>query len=54
MGLTLYTTMYKIDTHENLLCSTGNSVLWGDLNGKEIQKRGCVCIYIYIYIHTHT
>ena len=26
--------------NENLLHSSGNSVLYGDLNGKEIQKRG--------------
>ena len=30
-------------------------MLYGDLNGKEIQKRGtiivCMCIYIYIYTH---
>ena len=50
LGLTLYTTMYKIDTPENLFCSTGNSVLWGDLNGKEIQTRG----YIYMCVCTYT
>ena len=32
--------------NENLPCSTGNySVLYGDLNGKEIQNGG-MCIYI--------
>ena len=30
-------------THENLLYST---VRCGDLNGKEIQKRGDICIHI--------
>ena len=33
-------------TNEDLLYSTGNSVLCGDLNGKEIQKRGDICIRI--------
>ena len=44
--------MYKIDNlweptlqHRELY-----SMLYGDLNGKKIQKRGD----IYIYIHTHT
>ena len=27
------------------------SVICGDLNGEEIQKRGIRCIYIYIYIY---
>ena len=31
--------------NENLLCSTGNSVLCGDLNGKEIQNGGEIYIY---------
>ena len=30
----------KQGTNENLLYSTGTSVLCGDLNGKEIQKEG--------------
>ena len=30
----------KQGTNENLLYRTGTSVLCGDLNGKEIQKRG--------------
>ena len=33
-------------TSENLLHSTGNSMLGGDLNRKEIQKRGFICIHI--------
>ena len=36
-------------TNENLLCTTGNStalMLCGDLNGKEIQKRGAICVHI--------
>ena len=31
--------------NENLLCSTGNSVLCGDLNRKEIQNGGEIYIY---------
>ena len=31
-------------TNEYLPYGTGNSVLCGDLNGKEIQKRGDICI----------
>ena len=33
-------------SNENLLYSSGNSVLCADLNGKEIQKRGNICIHI--------
>ena len=34
-------------TNESLLYSTENySVICGDLNGKEIQKRGAICICI--------
>ena len=33
-------------TNENLLCSRGNSVLCGDLNEKEIQKKGDICVHI--------
>ena len=32
--------------NENLLCSSGNSMICGDLNGKEIQKRGNTCICV--------
>jgi len=32
------------NTNENVLYSRGNSVLCGELNGKEIQKRGDICI----------
>ena len=35
-------------TNENLLYRTGNSMLCGDLNGKEIQKRGVICIPPYM------
>ena len=39
--------MHKI-THERLLHSTGDySVLYGDLNGKEIKKRG---VYVNIQL----
>ena len=39
--------LYKREiTTENLLYSSGNSVLCGDLNGKEIQNIGDICIYI--------
>ena len=35
----------KQGINENLLYSTGKySVLSGDLNGKEIQKRGDICV----------
>ena len=43
---TLLIPCIKQITKENLLCSTGNSVLCGDLNGKEIQKSGGICINI--------
>ena len=26
------------------------SILFGDLNGKEIKTRGDICVYIYIYL----
>ena len=44
----VYSLLYiKQITNENLLYSMGNSVLCGDLNGKEIQKkRG------YTYTHS--
>ena len=38
-------------TNEYLPYSTGNSVLCGDLNGKEIQKRGDICICISDSLH---
>ena len=40
LGLTYIHYMYKTDTNENLLYSTRNLVLCGDLNGKEIQQWG--------------
>ena len=46
-GIDIHTLIcIKYRTNENLLYSTGNSVLCGDLNGKEIQKRGDICIHI--------
>ena len=36
----------KFLTNENLLLRELYSVLCGDLNGKEIQKRGDICIHI--------
>ena len=43
---TLLTLWIKLTTNENLPYSTWNSGPCGDLNGKEIQKRGdtCVCM----------
>jgi len=32
----IYTAMYQMITNENIMYGTGNSVLCGDLNGKEI------------------
>ena len=47
IGIDIYTLQcIKYITNENLLYITGNSVLCGDLNGKEIQKRGDICIHI--------
>ena len=47
IGTDLHTLLYtKQITDENLLYSTGNSVLCGDLNGKKIEKRGGICICI--------
>ena len=40
-GVPLYTEQV---TNEKLLYSTGNSVLWGDLNVREIEKGGNICI----------
>ena len=65
IGINIYTLQcIKWITDENLLYSTGNSVFYGDLGGKEIQKRGDICIHladslcymaetntIYIYIY---
>ena len=47
IGIDIYTLLIlciRQITHENLLYSSGNSVLCGDLNGKE--KRGDLCIHI--------
>ena len=50
MGLTYHTATYKMYyvqiTNENLLHSTGNSMLCADLNGKEILKVGDICTHI--------
>ena len=49
IGINIYTLLYiKQITNENLLYSTRElySMLCGDLNGKEIQKRGDICILI--------
>ena len=52
IGIDIYTLLcIKRITNENLLYSTGNSVLCGDLNGKEIQKRGDICIHIADSLH---
>ena len=50
IGTGIYTLLIlclKHVTNENLLPSTGNSVLCGDLNGKEIQKKK-EAIYVYM------
>ena len=45
IGINIYTRQcIKWITDENLLYSPGNSVFYGDLHGKEIQKRGDICI----------
>ena len=45
IGIDIHTLLcIKQITNENRLYSTGNSMLCGDLNGKEIQKRGDICI----------
>ena len=46
--MTLSILNIKQITNENHLYSTGElySVLWGDLNGKGIQKRGDICKHI--------
>ena len=50
MGTDTYTLLIlciKRITSEKLLYSSGNSTLRrGDLNRKEIQKRGCVCVCV--------
>ena len=38
----------KQGTNENLLYRTGTSVLCGDLNGKEIQKKRGYTIYTWV------
>ena len=47
-GIDIYTLLIQCEkqiTNKNLLYSTGNStMLHGDLNGKEIRKRGDMCI----------
>ena len=46
IGIDIYSLLgIKELANENLLCSTGNSVLCGDLNGKEIQNGGERYIY---------
>ena len=46
VGIDIYTLLYiKQLTNENLLCSTRDSVLCGDLNRKEIQKSGDTCTH---------
>ena len=49
-GIDMYTLLIlciKLITYENLLYSTGNSiVLCGDLSGKEIQEGGTICKHI--------
>lgn len=35
----------KMNVNENQLHTLGNSVLSGDLNGRETQKRGCMYTY---------
>ena len=51
IGIDIYSLLcIKELANENLLCSTGNSVLCGDLNGKEIpKKKGHM--YTYKLIH---
>ena len=49
VGIDIYTLLIvstKEIINENILHSTGNSILCGDLNRKESQKRGykCICI----------
>ena len=50
IGIGAYTLLIlyrKYAINENVLCSTGNySMLCGDLNRKEIQKREEICISI--------
>ena len=47
VGIEIYMLLYKREiTTENLLYSSGNSMLCGDLNGREIQNIGDICIYI--------
>ena len=50
IGIGIYTPLcMKQIANENRLCSTGNySVLGGDLNGKEIQKKAEICVYIQL------
>ena len=44
IGIDIYTLLcIKQITNKDLLYSTGNSVLCGGLNGKEIQNRGDIC-----------
>ena len=38
--------MYKEITNENLLYSSGNSTLCGDLEGKKNEKREGICIRV--------
>ena len=43
----IYITHIKYITNENLLHSTGNSMLCGDLNEKKIPTRGYMYTYTY-------
>ena len=46
-GWHTHTTLYRMDSYENLLFHREPySVLCGDLNGKEIQKRGDICSHL--------
>ena len=36
LGMDTHTTVYKIDSHKDLLCSTGNSVIYDHLYEKRI------------------
>ena len=47
VGIDIYTLLcIKYITDENILYSTGNSALYSDLNGKEIQKRGDIFMHM--------
>ena len=42
-GIDKYITVYEIDKLMRTYCITQGTLLSGDLNGKEIQKRGDIC-----------